>query len=636
MRSSRNVIFYSTFALSSLAAGCAPPSPQETDGPEPVGEAVWAQTVGEAVNGGCSTGSVKGLSLQIIAQAACVAPGSFVEVPEGGNLSFTAPVLPYLEQPAKDALLAALADKPGTAMQINSMLRTVAQQYLLYQWYLSNQCGIGLAAKPGNSNHETGVALDVQQYNTWKAALSAHGFKWYGDADPVHFDYVGPGAVNYKGTDVLALQMLWNKNHPEDVIDEDGAYGPQTEARLKKSPAEGFAIGPDCKAPGPQPDMHLALSFPDAPDSFSDGASAGRADLFVGDHQAVEILLTNKGGSNAANVDIGVELSEPHLTALDYLIETDFGHPGMFEENDANTDAANPAHGSVLGPSFVLKLNAFTKGETKRVTLVGRAESYSIAKDTQPHARFWVKDIPGAYHQDTYDGPSDNVDGSQTFAGGSLQLSAPADIYSHTEWYWDTDRREGWEALGSAEVAAVPDPGVLSITPKESGFVAQSPPLSVSAEALGGVEIEARLSGGEKAYLYFATDTSPELDDEKRFALDLVPGGKLTHLSIDASASSKWTGTITRLALGVVGIGGALEVDSLRIVAEPGSGDGSGGSGGGGGSGGSGGAGAGDPSGALACACDLPGSSRRGAADMVRGLAIVLLGIGILGRRRRA
>jgi hypothetical protein len=36
------------------------------------------------------------------------------------------------------------------------MLRTVAQQYLLYTWYQNGQCGIGLAAKLGNSNHETG------------------------------------------------------------------------------------------------------------------------------------------------------------------------------------------------------------------------------------------------------------------------------------------------------------------------------------------------------------------------------------------------------------------------------------------------------------------------------------------------
>ena len=62
----------------------------------------------------------------------------------------------------------------------------------------------------------------------------------------MHFDYTGPGAVDYRGVDVLAFQQLWNLNHPEAPIDEDGDYGPQTESRLKKSPAKGFAVGPIC------------------------------------------------------------------------------------------------------------------------------------------------------------------------------------------------------------------------------------------------------------------------------------------------------------------------------------------------------------------------------------------------------
>ena len=39
----------------------------------------------------------------------------------------------------------------GTKMTINSMLRTVAQQYLLYHWYQAGQCSISLAATPGTS-----------------------------------------------------------------------------------------------------------------------------------------------------------------------------------------------------------------------------------------------------------------------------------------------------------------------------------------------------------------------------------------------------------------------------------------------------------------------------------------------------
>lgn len=131
-------------------------------------------------------------------------------------------------------------------MVVNSMLRTVAQQYLLYRWYQKGTCGISLAATPGNSNHETGLAIDIDNQSTWRSKLSAKGFQWLGASDPVHFDYVGAGAVDHRGLDVLAFQRLWNRNHPEDKIAEDGDWGPATSGRMAKSPAAGFAKGASC------------------------------------------------------------------------------------------------------------------------------------------------------------------------------------------------------------------------------------------------------------------------------------------------------------------------------------------------------------------------------------------------------
>ncbi len=242
------------------AASCAAtpedPAGQE-DGPEPNGaleNGVSFETVAKAVAGSCTTASVKGLSQQIIAQGQCLEPAAYAEVPDLANVSFGENVFPFLEAPARDALVKALNANPGKNLTVNSMLRTVAQQYLLYRWYQNGTCGIGLAAKPGASNHETGLAMDINEYSSWKTALTNVGFKWLGSSDKVHFDYTGPGAVNFKGTDVEAFQHLWNLNHPEDKISEDGSWGPQTEARMKKAPANGFAIGPDCTPAGPDPD----------------------------------------------------------------------------------------------------------------------------------------------------------------------------------------------------------------------------------------------------------------------------------------------------------------------------------------------------------------------------------------------
>jgi hypothetical protein len=226
------------------AAGGDGAATSEGDAPVSPGS-VWA-----AVTASCTTSSVEGLSKQIIEQGVCLTPGAFAAVPALPNLSFEPGVFAYLETPARDALVAALAASPGTALHVNSMLRTVAQQYLVYTWYQRGTCGIGLAAHPGKSNHETGLAFDTDQWSSDQGLLAAHGFKWFGGADPVHFDYAGAGAVSHGGLDVQAFQHLWNLNHPDDPIAEDGAYGPQTEARLRKAPASGFAHGPDCGGDG--------------------------------------------------------------------------------------------------------------------------------------------------------------------------------------------------------------------------------------------------------------------------------------------------------------------------------------------------------------------------------------------------
>lgn len=220
----------------------------ETDGAEPIGEASSAITVAQAVSAGCSTSSVHGLSLQIIAEGNCITPGAYSSVPSRANMSVSANVFLKLETPAKNKLIAALDAYPGTTMTVTSMLRTVAQQYLLYRWYQLGTCGISLAATPGNSNHETGLAMDISNYSSWTGKLPNYGFKWLGSSDPVHFDYTGSGAVSYKGLDVKAFQRLWNRNHAGDTIATDGIWGPQTQARMQQSPAGGFPIGAQCAA----------------------------------------------------------------------------------------------------------------------------------------------------------------------------------------------------------------------------------------------------------------------------------------------------------------------------------------------------------------------------------------------------
>jgi len=218
------------------AAGCFGPPEESFD--------VYRQslTVGGAVNAGCSTSQVDGLTKQLFAEVNCLRPNTLTDFGSLSGIKKNAGHVYTLMQPAAvNSLKKVLARRPGQTMNITSALRSLAQQYLLYKWYRAGRCGIGLAATPGNSNHQSGLALDVSPYSSWRSHFQAIGWRWLGSKDPVHFDYTGSGTVSLKSLSIKAFQRLWNKNHPNDKIAEDGVYGPQTEARLSKSPATGFA-----------------------------------------------------------------------------------------------------------------------------------------------------------------------------------------------------------------------------------------------------------------------------------------------------------------------------------------------------------------------------------------------------------
>jgi len=182
------------------------------------------------------------LSKQIADEVGCANPTGLVKFAAGGNLVITSnAVLPYLSAQARTSLLDVAQTR---TVQVNSAFRTVAQQYLLYRWFQLGRCNITAAATPGRSNHESGRALDIQNYSALITPMGAKGWSHDVPGDPVHFDH--NASPDIRGRDVLAFQKLWNRNHPTAKLDEDGAYGPMTEARLRESPSEGFPIGPEC------------------------------------------------------------------------------------------------------------------------------------------------------------------------------------------------------------------------------------------------------------------------------------------------------------------------------------------------------------------------------------------------------
>ena len=258
----------------------------ERDGTLATGSAALSanDTVASAVAQSCTTTAVKGLALQLVQEIQCLRPNTFMKIDNTPGLALGSAVFPYMQTKAAQGLVAAQKAR-GTTMSINSALRTLPQQYLLYRWYQTGRCGIGLAASPGTSNHEGAIAVDINDNAGWRASMTSKGFRWLGASDPVHYDFVGGGTVDLRGISVKAFQRLWNRNHPNDAIAEDGAYGGGTATRLGQSPVGGFPKGADCSKPqdagadagvedGQGTTPSAVPSVPDATEG--DGAGAGQ------------------------------------------------------------------------------------------------------------------------------------------------------------------------------------------------------------------------------------------------------------------------------------------------------------------------------------------------------------------------
>lgn len=186
----------------------------------------------------CSTAGLQLLDSQLIAQIQKIAPGvlsRFDHLP----VTIGAGCHPYLQTCAVRSLERAIADARGRKMKINSAFRTLAQQAVLYGHYQNSRCGIRAAAAPGRSNHETGLAIDIEDAAGWRPYLERFSWDWIGSFDPMHFDFEGAGRRDINHISVLAFQQLYNSNCKHKIA-EDGLYGTKTHQALRETLITGF------------------------------------------------------------------------------------------------------------------------------------------------------------------------------------------------------------------------------------------------------------------------------------------------------------------------------------------------------------------------------------------------------------
>ncbi len=193
-----------------------------------------------ASSGSCNTGGLRRLNNQIVSLLLEALPDALVPCEDIVTVS-GASTIALLQPAAKEALRLASEEK-GQKPRLVHAYRTVAQQFVLRQWFLKGKCSITSARNPGHSDHEKGTAIDIQNNEQWRTVLRNHDWVWAGPGDPGHFRYAGGNVTSsVLKESIKAFQRLWNRHNPDDQIDEDGVFGDEeTGPRLLLSPIEGF------------------------------------------------------------------------------------------------------------------------------------------------------------------------------------------------------------------------------------------------------------------------------------------------------------------------------------------------------------------------------------------------------------
>jgi hypothetical protein len=310
------------------------------------------------------------------------------------NIRVATDALAYLQPAAATSLenIVATGNANGDAqITITAALRTVAQQFLLYNFYLTNDdCrgdSIATPALPGFSNHEHGLAIDLSKRlgsnAEWSDELTQSGdWSWCGSlncADPVHFLF--QGAVTERDTRVSlrAFQRLWDCNHPMDRIcaeapDPTTGLSSKTEDRLGRTSTAGFVSAEACPCQwGPYKVYvreNVALDHNVKFDIDNDGDTENRlhAILATMQSQGIDILTFNRRSplvpaelyavqaSNAENANCAAIELIPHGVLDSVTINDAVTLDGTIQ--DGKFESGSNARAGAIQTAFMIGSNA--------------------------------------------------------------------------------------------------------------------------------------------------------------------------------------------------------------------------------------------------------------------------------------
>ncbi len=218
-------------------------------------------TVGEYLTArpyACRTNGIAGLDQQMAQAVQCLRPGQLVDISNHPAINRDqGQVHPVLNAAVVEALEDASASV-GEPIRLISGWRSVVGQYILQEF--DPVCrGIGDPAPVGASLHQMGMAVDVvgNLSGRYYPHLIGAGFAEICRGtrhnprcvEHNHYNFYVPGRDPglEKRTAIRAFQVLWNYHaSPAERIDDDGVFGPRTEAAMRATPIHGFSYMPSC------------------------------------------------------------------------------------------------------------------------------------------------------------------------------------------------------------------------------------------------------------------------------------------------------------------------------------------------------------------------------------------------------
>lgn len=348
--------------------------------------------------------------------------------------------------------------------------------------------------------------------------------------------------------------------------------------------------------PPERPDIHLALSFEppgDAPracdfddcrDFVRDGTSGGLFDAWLGETFSVHVVVSNQGngttqGESPEDSAITLQYELPAgLAPVGYDIQTDWPAKdrASWQPNDAMQNPANPPADAPPGAGE-LRLNGFSAGESKRVTLRVRATESSVASGAHRPVRAWIKHLRGYYGEKTgWDDPAEVNDG-QTYNGGDLKAGGELDVFDPTAFLFespDAAMVEGWRRCAPDAVAGFtvnPADHALSSEIVGPGPCIEGPRVAVPLAGYAGLRLVARQHQTRRSgRVQWTTEALPEFSDARSVEFHTDGGGLFDELHL----AMPWDrgATLTRLRLLPVADAGSgnpwFDVAEIRLTAD--------------------------------------------------------------------